>query len=168
MVQRIKNMKELKELFSTAGDRLIVIEYSARWCGPCKTIAPVFRAMSLKYKNVIFARVDVDASQELAQHFNIKVVPTFQMFKHTQKVTPFSRLKRILCCLRSGPKFKKHCPVDCFLLVSCLMFCGKNVALQDLARHPCSSRNCVTSILFSQPCSGHVPWTHHYHHHHHK
>ncbi|XP_031233348.1 uncharacterized protein LOC116096064 isoform X4 [Mastomys coucha] len=116
MVQRIKNMKELKELFSTAGDRLIVIEYSARWCGPCKTIAPVFR------------------------------------------VTPFSRLKRILCCLRSGPKFKKHCPVDCFLLVSCLMFCGKNVALQDLARHPCSSRNCVTSILFSQPCSGHVPW----------
>ncbi|XP_031233347.1 thioredoxin domain-containing protein 8-like isoform X3 [Mastomys coucha] len=138
MVQRIKNMKELKELFSTAGDRLIVIEYSARWCGPCKTIAPVFR--------------------ELAQHFNIKVVPTFQMFKHTQKVTPFSRLKRILCCLRSGPKFKKHCPVDCFLLVSCLMFCGKNVALQDLARHPCSSRNCVTSILFSQPCSGHVPW----------
>ncbi|XP_052031460.1 thioredoxin domain-containing protein 8-like [Apodemus sylvaticus] len=107
MVQRINNMRELKELFSTAGNRLVVVEFSAPWCGPCKIIAPVFQAMSLKYQNVMFAQVDVDSSKELAEEYHIIVVPTFQMFKHTRKVTPFSRLKRTLCCLRSEPKSKK-------------------------------------------------------------
>ncbi|XP_021017032.1 thioredoxin domain-containing protein 8 isoform X3 [Mus caroli] len=86
MVKRIKNVSELKELFSNAGNKLVVVEFSAKWCGPCKTIAPVF--------------------QELAEHCDIKMLPTFQMFKYTKKVTLFSRLKRALCCLRSGPKSK--------------------------------------------------------------
>ncbi|XP_021056643.1 thioredoxin domain-containing protein 8 isoform X1 [Mus pahari] len=106
MVKRIKNVRELKELFSAAGNRLVVVEFSAKWCVPCKTIAPVFQAMSLKYQNVMFAQVDVDSSKELAEHCDIKTLPTFQMFKCTKKVTPFSRLKRVLCCLRSGPKSK--------------------------------------------------------------
>nr|XP_034359854.1 thioredoxin domain-containing protein 8-like [Arvicanthis niloticus] len=107
MVQRINTKKELKELFSAAGNRLVVVEFSAEWCDPCKIVAPVFQAMSLEYQNVMFAQVDVDSSKELTEHYHIKVVPTFQMFKHTQKVTPFSRLKRQLCCFRRGPKSKK-------------------------------------------------------------
>eukprot|EP00072_Mus_musculus_P055811 XP_006538264.1 PREDICTED: thioredoxin domain-containing protein 8 isoform X1 [Mus musculus] len=86
MVKRIKNMSELKELFSDAGNKLVVVEFSAKWCGPCKTIAPVFQAMSLKYQNVTFAQVDVDSSKELAEHCDITMLPTFQMFKYTQKI----------------------------------------------------------------------------------
>ncbi|KAL6035940.1 hypothetical protein STEG23_027762, partial [Scotinomys teguina] len=76
---------ELKKLLSIAGRRLVVVEFSAAWCGPCKMIRPIFQAMSLKYENVMFANVDVDLSEELAQLCCIKAVPTFQMFKNTQK-----------------------------------------------------------------------------------
>uniref|UniRef100_A0A8C2LW92 Thioredoxin domain-containing protein 8 n=1 Tax=Cricetulus griseus TaxID=10029 RepID=A0A8C2LW92_CRIGR len=107
MVQVINDMDELKELLRTAGNRLVVVEFSAKWCGPCKTIGPIFQAMSLKYQNVMFANVDVDSAKELTQLCNIRAVPTFQMFKHTQKVSLFSRLKRTLCCLRSEKKDEK-------------------------------------------------------------
>ncbi|XP_006985350.1 thioredoxin domain-containing protein 8 isoform X2 [Peromyscus maniculatus bairdii] len=86
MVQMINDMDELKELLTVAGSKLVVVEFSAAWCGPCKRVGPVFQAMSLKYQNVMFANVDVDSSKELTQLCHIKAVPTFQMFKHTQKI----------------------------------------------------------------------------------
>uniref|UniRef100_A0A8C0LEJ2 Thioredoxin domain containing 8 n=1 Tax=Canis lupus dingo TaxID=286419 RepID=A0A8C0LEJ2_CANLU len=86
MVQSIKDMDELKTFLKAAGCKLVVVEFSAKWCGPCQRIYPLVHAMSLKYQNVMFANVDVDASQELAQIYHVKAVPTFQMFKQTQKV----------------------------------------------------------------------------------
>ncbi|KAF3821178.1 hypothetical protein GH733_011331 [Mirounga leonina] len=68
-----------------AGCKLVVVEFSAKWCGPCQKIYPLVHAMSLQYQNVMFANVDVDDSQELAQTYHIKAVPTFQMFKQAQK-----------------------------------------------------------------------------------
>ncbi|XP_073662489.1 uncharacterized protein [Tursiops truncatus] len=58
--------------------------------------------MSVQYRNVLFASVDVDDARELAQIYHIKAMPTFQMFKQAQKVTLFSRIKRAICCYRSG------------------------------------------------------------------
>ncbi|XP_060054880.1 thioredoxin domain-containing protein 8-like isoform X2 [Erinaceus europaeus] len=69
-----------------AGSKLVVIEFTAKWCGPCKRISPLIHAMSLQYKDVIFANVDVDESQELAETYNIKAVPTFQLFKQTRTI----------------------------------------------------------------------------------
>ncbi|XP_005382800.1 PREDICTED: thioredoxin domain-containing protein 8 isoform X2 [Chinchilla lanigera] len=106
MVQIIKDM-EFTAFLKAAGPKLVVVEFSAKWCGPCKLMGPVFHAMSLKYKNVMFAIVDVDESEELAESCNIQAIPTFQMFKQTQKVTLLSRLKRALCCYRSGFKVKQ-------------------------------------------------------------
>nr|CAI9705895.1 unnamed protein product [Rangifer tarandus platyrhynchus] len=60
------------------------------------------QAMSVQYRSVMFATVDVDNARELAQTYHIKAVPTFQMFKQTKKVTLFSRIKRAICCYRSG------------------------------------------------------------------
>uniref|UniRef100_A0A8P0NSG7 Thioredoxin domain containing 8 n=2 Tax=Canis lupus familiaris TaxID=9615 RepID=A0A8P0NSG7_CANLF len=89
MVQSIKDMDELKTFLKAAGCKLVVVEFSAKWCGPCQRIYPLVHAMSLKYQNVMFANVDVDASQELAQIYHVKAVPTFQMFKQTQKIFEF-------------------------------------------------------------------------------
>ncbi|XP_006887051.1 PREDICTED: thioredoxin domain-containing protein 2-like [Elephantulus edwardii] len=76
---------ELQGFLKGAGSKLVVIKFSARWCGPCKMIHPAFQAMSLKYPNVKFGHVDVDDSPELSQEYHIKILPTFQMFKQTQK-----------------------------------------------------------------------------------
>nr|XP_058928256.1 thioredoxin domain-containing protein 8 isoform X2 [Kogia breviceps] len=59
------------------------------------------KEMSVQYRNVMFASVNVDNAQELAQIYHIKAIPTFQMFKQAQKVTVFSRMKRAICCYRS-------------------------------------------------------------------
>uniref|UniRef100_A0A8C3YQK9 Thioredoxin domain containing 8 n=1 Tax=Catagonus wagneri TaxID=51154 RepID=A0A8C3YQK9_9CETA len=102
MVQNIKDMDELKTFLRSAGNKLVVVEFSAVWCGPCKRIYPLFHAMSLQYRNVMFAIVDVDSAQELARTYRINAIPTFQMFKQAQKVNLFSRIKRAMCCYRSG------------------------------------------------------------------
>nr|XP_023418194.1 thioredoxin domain-containing protein 8 [Cavia porcellus] len=86
MVQVIKDTDEFRAFLKAAGHKLIVVEFSAKWCGPCKLIGPVFHALSLKYKNVSFASVDVNKSQELAEFCNVQAIPTFQMFKQTEKV----------------------------------------------------------------------------------
>uniref|UniRef100_G3U840 Thioredoxin domain-containing protein 8 n=2 Tax=Loxodonta africana TaxID=9785 RepID=G3U840_LOXAF len=91
---------EFQTFLKTAGCKLVVVEFSAKWCGPCKRMCPLIQAMSLQYQNVMFANVDVDKSRELAQTCNIKIIPTFQMFKQAKKVTVFSRFQRIFCCCR--------------------------------------------------------------------
>ncbi|XP_045050992.2 thioredoxin domain-containing protein 8 isoform X2 [Desmodus rotundus] len=89
MVQIIKDEDEFKTLLKTAGCKLVVVEFSAKWCGPCKRIYPLVHAMSLQYQNVVFANVDVDDSRELAQTCHIRVIPTFQMFKRARKIFEF-------------------------------------------------------------------------------
>ncbi|XP_007934966.1 thioredoxin domain-containing protein 8 [Orycteropus afer afer] len=86
MIQIIKNMNEFRAFLKAAECKLVVIKFSAKWCGPCKRMCPLFQAMSLQYQNVMFADVDVDEAQELAQTCHIKTLPTFQMFKQAQKI----------------------------------------------------------------------------------
>ncbi|KAI5138394.1 Thioredoxin Domain-Containing Protein 8 [Manis pentadactyla] len=82
---RCSRQDEFKAFLKAAGCKLAVVEFSAKWCGPCKKICPLVQAMSLQYQNVMFANVDVDYSQELAQTYHIKAIPTFQMFKQAHK-----------------------------------------------------------------------------------
>nr|XP_020145014.1 thioredoxin domain-containing protein 8 isoform X2 [Microcebus murinus] len=102
MVEILKDMNEFKTFLQAAGHKLVVVEFSAKWCGPCQRMYPIFHAMSLQYQNVFFANVDVDASPDLAESCHIRAIPTFQMFKKKEKVNLFSRIKRIICCYRSG------------------------------------------------------------------
>ncbi|XP_008064360.1 thioredoxin domain-containing protein 8 [Carlito syrichta] len=89
MVQIIKDTNEFKTFLKDAEHKLVVVEFSSKWCGPCKRMNPIFHAMSLQYQNVFFANVDVDDSPELAETCNIKAIPTFQMFKQIQKIFEF-------------------------------------------------------------------------------
>ncbi|KAK9324175.1 PITH domain-containing protein [Lipomyces orientalis] len=56
---------------------LVVVDFNAVWCGPCKTIAPHFEKFPEKYPNVAFASVDIDKNKEIAGQFKITAVPTF-------------------------------------------------------------------------------------------
>lgn len=71
---------------------LVVIDYSAEWCGPCKKIAPIFEGLAKKYNKARFVHVDVDA-EELGDHpdmLKIKGVPTFAFFVDGEEVDRFS------------------------------------------------------------------------------
>lgn len=64
-----------------SADRLTLVDFWAEWCGPCKTMHPVFEALSKKYPTIQFARVNVDQNQNIAMKFGIQSIPTFLMFK---------------------------------------------------------------------------------------
>ena len=59
----------------------VIIDFWASWCGPCKSFAPTFETASENHGDVIFAKVDTEEQQELAQACNIRSIPTLMIFR---------------------------------------------------------------------------------------
>ncbi|XP_039399203.1 thioredoxin-like isoform X2 [Mauremys reevesii] len=66
MLQTIQNQSEFEDLLKAAGSKLVVVDFSAKWCGPCKAIDPVIH--------------------DVANSCKIIAMPTFQMYKKTEKI----------------------------------------------------------------------------------
>ncbi|KAM4051144.1 thioredoxin [Anomaloglossus baeobatrachus] len=90
MVRHIENMEQFKTALCEAGDKLVVVDFTATWCGPCKMIGPFFDAMSTKYTDVVFLKVDVDDAADVAADCDIKCMPTFHFYKNGNRVHEFS------------------------------------------------------------------------------
>jgi thioredoxin 1 len=60
---------------------MIIIDFWAPWCGPCRNFAPVFKEASEKYPNIVFAKVNTDDERELAGSFQIRSIPTLMIFR---------------------------------------------------------------------------------------
>ena len=65
---------------------VVVVDFFATWCGPCKMLAPIFESVSQELDNAKFVKVDIDESLELAQKFGISTVPTMMIFKDGEVV----------------------------------------------------------------------------------
>ena len=65
---------------------LLLVDFWAEWCGPCKSMHPIFTRMAKKYKRVRFARVNVDNAQDIARKYGVQSIPTFIMFKNGEIV----------------------------------------------------------------------------------
>jgi len=67
-----------------SSDNPTLVDFWAEWCGPCKSMHPIFERMSNKFPNVKFARVNVDSNQNISMKYAVQSIPTFIMFKSGQ------------------------------------------------------------------------------------
>lgn len=70
------NISELLEKFN-----IVILDFYADWCGPCKTFAPIFHKVSTQYPDILFGKINVDREQLLGSDFNIRSVPTIVVLK---------------------------------------------------------------------------------------
>lgn len=69
------------EFDSVVSKGVVLVDFFATWCGPCKMIAPVLEKLSAQYSTVNFVKVDVDESGDIAQRYGIQSIPTLFIFK---------------------------------------------------------------------------------------
>lgn len=66
---------------------ICICDFSASWCGPCRMMAPILEDVSDKYKRkYYFYQIDIDSAEELAEKFNVEVVPTIIIFKKGKEI----------------------------------------------------------------------------------
>ncbi|OCL05946.1 thioredoxin domain-containing protein, partial [Glonium stellatum] len=85
---QIESPAQFSSLLQTS--RIVVVDFYADWCGPCKSIAPLYEQLSaqLSRPNIItFTKVNTDKQTQVAQSYSITAMPTFMIFKHGHEVS---------------------------------------------------------------------------------
>ena len=87
---------EVKELITVnfenviKAQKLVIVDFYADWCGPCKMLSPVIANMANEFPNINFYKVNVDRESVLARKMNIQSIPTVMFYKQGQLVNQFA------------------------------------------------------------------------------
>lgn len=66
---------------TVSGNDIVLVDFWASWCGPCRTFAPVYENVSEDHPDIVFAKVDTEAEQGLAGYFQISSIPTLMAIR---------------------------------------------------------------------------------------
>ena len=80
-MREIESTEEFEEILNGSIGKLVVIDFHASWCGPCKQIGPQFAKMEKDFPDAVFAKVDVDEQEEIAEQYEVEAMPTFKLFR---------------------------------------------------------------------------------------
>lgn len=85
-MQKLSSLEEFNQILTNAStnNRLVVVNFSAKWCGPCKRIAPQLEKLAQLYSNngkAEFYKVNLEQGEKLVKKYEIRAVPTFLFFK---------------------------------------------------------------------------------------
>jgi thioredoxin len=111
MVVYVHNTLEFQRMvLEGSRNQLVVVDFYADWCGPCRMVAPAFEALAQKYTQVHFVKVNVDQAQEAAQQCSVRAMPTFQLFQNGRKVDEvvganIAALERSIVAFAKPPAF---------------------------------------------------------------
>ena len=85
-VKYVDTTEDFAKTLTDAGDKLVVVDFTATWCGPCQRIAPLYAQLASEFPQAEFIKVDVDENQETAQACQVSAMPTFMVFRDKKEV----------------------------------------------------------------------------------
>ncbi|CCE64302.1 hypothetical protein TPHA_0H00940 [Tetrapisispora phaffii CBS 4417] len=87
MVAQIANAQEFEQKVANApAGKLVVVDFFATWCGPCKMISPMVDKFAVEYDAAEYYKVDVDEVGDIAQKYDVTAMPTFLYFKDGKEI----------------------------------------------------------------------------------
>ncbi len=91
-MSKLINKEEFSNLVENANDSLVVVDFFASWCGPCRMISPILEEVC-EENNVTMYKVDTDEEGELAQKNGVLALPTVILFKNGKEIDKFVGFK---------------------------------------------------------------------------
>ncbi|KAK9503601.1 hypothetical protein O3M35_010129 [Rhynocoris fuscipes] len=148
-IREILNESQFQEELNGSTTKLVVVDFTATWCGPCQRIAPFFEQMAQKYPKASFLKVDVDKCQETAVNQHVSVMPTFYFFRNKVKVDsiqgvdPNKLEEKIKKYYDAGEECEEEVGVSGHMDLLSFIMKNQCEALNESDDHPLS--HCLTS-----------------------